>query len=156
MPNEVVIPDLPMDPAPGLAYDTPGMHADRDVHARVADLSKADTRKRLAELRAQPLLAYGNQEVEIRALEAHLRALQDLQRKWDRQEARRVHWKANHHTLSIDGEVVPFEEAGATAEWSVSPVGRMIVDCLLNGTPLDDDWKAFLTECTAHPRRIVR
>src|SRR5918992_5917577 len=104
MPNEIVIPDLPMDPAPGLAYNTPGLHAERDVHARVADLSKAETRKRLAELRAEPPLAYSNQETEIRALEAHLRGLEDLQRRWDRQEARRVHWIADRRPLSIDDE----------------------------------------------------
>ncbi|CAN5703391.1 hypothetical protein BH24ACT26_BH24ACT26_08060 [soil metagenome] len=141
------------DPAPGLA----GMHSNRDTYARVSDLSKTEAKQRLDDLFQQRETEgpYSNLEVELRAIEARLRELDDLQAKWVREEARRVHWIADRHVLTLDGERVPFEEAGQVAEFASSRVGRLIV-AALNGAELPERWRVFLADCTAEPRKVVR
>jgi len=47
--------------------------------------------------------------------------------KWDREEARRLRWLADRHTLRIDDEVLDFEESGAAGEFASTRVGGLLM-----------------------------
>lgn len=153
MPNEIAVTGYGPDPVEFGRDRSP--NRDRDFWETTAHLTRAETKAELAEAKVRRHRG-DNVEREIMALEARLQQLDDHQKKLDRDAGRRAHWKADHHSLTIDGEVLDFSEKGDAAEFAVTRIGRLLVACALEGKQLPDTWRDFLAEVTKEPRRVVK
>lgn len=152
MPNEISVTGYGPDPVEFARDRSP--NRDRDTWETTAHLSRSETKAELAEMKVRRHRG-DNVEREVQSLEARLQQLDDHQKKLDRQAARQAHWIADRHRLSIDGELIDFEEGGEAAEFATSRVGRLLVACALEGKQLPDEWQAFLLEVIKEPRKVV-